>query len=105
MVVLESFPDEGARNTERKDFTVQPRRLHVGEPHDDRGFRELRPGAGEHVGPCITGRLLRVGVRHAYSTGPFHTGGQREREGCPSISHDIAVTRGEGGPDLTTGPL
>src|SRR6266550_8165221 len=103
MVVLESFPDQGARNTEREDLMVQPRRPHVGEPHDDRRLRELRPGAGEHVRPRVTGRLLRVGVRHTYSTEPFHTGGQRKREGCPSIGHDIAVPRGEGGRDLSTG--
>ena len=76
MVVLQTFADERARNRQREDVGVQRGGADVGEPHDERGLRELLARSGQDGRPRIARGMLRVCGHHAYSTGPFHNGGK-----------------------------
>jgi hypothetical protein len=51
MIVLEALPDELARDGEGEHLIAERDRSDIGEPHQERGLRQLRASAIEHGRP------------------------------------------------------
>ncbi len=105
MVVLQAFSDELTRDGEGEHLIAECDRADVGEPHQERGLRELGPSAIEHGRPGPSRFLIRQCDCHLrfHRTFPHRwithiRGGRRGRRiaGGP-------ITPGKCGADYSTG--
>ena len=104
MIVLEAFPDELTRDREGEHLIAESDRPDVGEPHQERGLRQLRASAIEDGRPGPSGVLIGQSDRHLrfHRTFPHRwitrTRGGRGVGGCRG-----PLTPGKCGADYSTG--
>ena len=100
MIVLEAFPDELTRDREGEHLIAESDRPDIGEPHQERGLRQLRASTIEHGRPGPSGVLIGQSDRHLrfHRTFPHRwitrTRGGRGGRGMPGPAHPGEVRGG-----------